>query len=503
MNLILKNKLDISGQNLDAYSRIKYDVVIIGSGAGGGTLAYALATKGMRVLLVERGISIPKEDDNWTEKGALGNKYRTRKNPINHFYVGGATKLYGAALYRLRAQDFVSTSHSNGASPLWPISYDELEPYYCKAEQLYRVHGSLDEDPTEPFHSMPYPYNPISHEPFIQTIVDKLKQNGHKVSSIPRGIDVGPNRTCIFCSTCDGYACKVHGKMDTEVAAILPALQTGNLDLVSEAECLRLTTNSSGTKIIEADIRQRSQVFKVTGHSFVVSGGVKGSPQLLFKSKCSSHPNGLANSSGLVGRYLCGHNAQLLFCLNGLTKIPKLHQKTFALNEFYHGSATFPAALGVIQAAGQIPVWMGFNRLVQPLMRMLASRSLLVFFMNEVLPSYENRIFLEENGNLKTSFTPNNLESFYELRKIAINLFKNAGFPIVLSRKQPLLWHPVGTCRFGRDPQNSVLDQWCRTHDIDNLYVVDGSFLPSAGAVNTALTVMAQALRVGEHLLSK
>ena len=155
-----------------------YDVIIIGTGAGGGTLAYRLAPSGKRILLLERGGYVPREKQNWDSRAVeVENRYHIKEpwydsdgeefHAGTHYFVGGNTKFYGAALIRMRKQDFGQVAHKGGVSPSWPISYDELEPYYTEAEHLYQVHGLRGSDPTEPPASAPYLHPPLSHEPRI------------------------------------------------------------------------------------------------------------------------------------------------------------------------------------------------------------------------------------------------------------------------------------------------------------------------------------------------
>src|SRR5579863_4163935 len=200
----------------------RYDVIIIGSGAGGGTLAHRLAPSGKKILILERGDWLPREARNWSVEDVFGvNRYVSPETwllpdgksfqPQVHYFVGGATKVFGAALYRLRKEDFGALQHHDGVSPAWPISYDEMEPYYTKAEQLYQVHGTRGEDPTEPPSSGPYPFPAVSHEPRIQQLSDDLAKEGLHPFHAPCGIllDEGnpPYSKCVRCQNCDGFPC--------------------------------------------------------------------------------------------------------------------------------------------------------------------------------------------------------------------------------------------------------------------------------------------------------
>ena len=229
----------------------RYDVVIVGTGAGGGTLARALADSGKQILLLERGDFLPRELDNWDSKQVfVDGKYISPDTwydsagqpfqPQVHYFVGGATKMYGAALYRLRPGDFGEIKHADGLSPAWPVGYDELEPWYSRAEWLYQVHGAHGEDPTEGPSSRPYPWPAVSHEPRIQQLSDDLTAAGYHPFHAPCGILLDeadrPASACIRCAFCDGYPCLVHAKSDAEVIAVRPLLGRPNVTLLVNSE---------------------------------------------------------------------------------------------------------------------------------------------------------------------------------------------------------------------------------------------------------------------------
>ena len=241
-----------------------YDVIIVGTGAGGGTLARHLAPSGKRILLLERGDWLPREPQNWLAQDVfVDNRYVSEDTwyddqgkpfqPQIHYFVGGATKLYGAALYRLREEDFGELQHHDGVSPAWPITYDEIEPYYSKAEQLYEVHGAHGEDPTEPYASAPYPFPAVSHEPRIQQLSDDLAAAGYHPFHAPCGIRLNesnmPYSACVRCANCDGFPCAVHGKSDADVLGVRPALEHSNVELLTNAQVVKLETNADGTAV--------------------------------------------------------------------------------------------------------------------------------------------------------------------------------------------------------------------------------------------------------------
>ncbi|MGB8514778.1 MAG: dehydrogenase, partial [Pseudolabrys sp.] len=225
----------------------RFDVIIVGSGAGGGTLARSLAPSGKNILILERGDWLKREADNWDAAAVFEyNRYVSPDTwydrngrpfqPQVHYFVGGATKLFGAALYRLRQRDFAELRHYDGISPAWPISYEEFEPYYARAEEMYHVHGQRGHDPTEPPSSGPYPCPPVSDEPRISQLRDRLIAVGYHPFNAPCAIMLNEANmaysTCIRCKTCDGFPCLVHAKSDAEIVAVRPALEFPNVTLM-------------------------------------------------------------------------------------------------------------------------------------------------------------------------------------------------------------------------------------------------------------------------------
>ena len=344
-----------------------YDVIVIGSGAGGGTLVRRLASTGKRILLLERGDWLPREPANWDAHAVfVDNRYVSEDTwydakgkpfqPQVHYCVGGATKLYGAALYRLRAEDFGALEHDDGTSPAWPIGYDEMEPYYTLAEQLYQVHGARGEDPTEPPASAPYPFPAVSHEPRIQQLSDDLAAAGHHPFHAPCGVMLDeanmPFGRCVRCATCDGFPCLVHAKSDAEVLAVRPALEHPNVTLLTNAEALQLETNATGTAVTGVVVQRDGARETFAGDIVVVSCGAANSAKLLLASANDAHPGGLANGSDEVGRNYMFHNSQAVLALSKEPN-PTVFQKTLGINDFYFGAPEFDFPLGNIQMVGK------------------------------------------------------------------------------------------------------------------------------------------------------
>ena len=512
-----------------------YDVIIIGTGAGGGTLAYALASTGKSILVVERGDYVRREKANWDSRSVnVEGKYQTKEewrdkngkplHPHTNYYVGGNTKFYGAALFRLRREDFGEIRHFGGLSPAWPITYDDLEPYYLKAERLYHVHGKRGEDPTEPPASAPFPHPPISHEPRIQQLSDDFERLGLKPFHTPLGLQIdekNPHTSkCIRCDTCDGYPCLVDAKSDAQTLCVDPALRFPNVTLLTNAYVERLETSASGREVSNVIVSRNGAKESFSASLVVVSCGAINSAALLLRSASDKHPRGLANTSDVVGRHYMGHVNSVMLALSKCPN-PTLYQKTLAVNDFYFGSKdwnypmghfSFVAKLdGVALSAGAPAIAPGWT------LDMMAKHSLSFWLTSEDLPDPNNRVTVDRDGRIVLQYTPNNEEPHRRLIAKLKDLMKQQtkcgvhghechegllARNLFIGDRIPLagVAHQNGTIRFGKDPKTSALDVNCKAHDLDNLYVVDGSFFPSSAAVKPALTIMANALRVADHL---
>jgi choline dehydrogenase-like flavoprotein len=509
----------------------RFDVVIIGTGAGGGTLAYHLARAGKRILVLERGSFLPQEKPNWsTEAVFLDNRYHTKdvwtdKNgkplhPGTGYWVGGNTKVYGAALFRLREQDFGVLHHKGGISPEWPVKYDVFEPYYTQAEELFCVHGKQGLDPTEPRRSGEYPFPAIANEPRMQEIQDALEKRGLRPFPCPLGLKRDEADTleskCIRCDTCDGYPCLVHAKSDSDINCIRQIMRLPNVTLLTQAKVTRLITNAAGTAVesVEAELDGTGKKSSFFGDIVAVCCGAINSAALLLLSASDKHPNGLANSSDMVGRHFMFHQADAILAI-GKEPNKSSYMKTFTLNDFYFGDKDYPFPMGNIQPVGSFHHQM-MKADAPPLtpafvLDLMTTHAVPWWLTTEDLPDPNNRVTINR-GSVQLDYTPNNVESFQRLKDKWIETLKEEGHAdhwlhlnAYFKKRIPLegVGHQNGTCRFGTDPKQSVLDVNCRTHDVDNLYVVDGAFFASSGAVNPSLTIIANALRVGDHLLGR
>jgi choline dehydrogenase-like flavoprotein len=509
---------------------LHYDVIIIGTGPGGGTLAYKLAPSGKNILLLERGGYLPREKDNWSSKSVfIDSKYKANEiwhdkdggtfRPGIHYNVGGNSKVYGAALLRMREQDFGEVKHHGGISPEWPIRYDDLEPYYTQAEHLYHVHGCHGEDPTEGPSSAQYRYAPLKHEPRIQELHDDWTRMGYHPFHLPVGVmrdEPRPEKSaCIRCNTCDGYPCLVNAKADSQVVCVDPALQYPNVTMLTNALVRKLATSPSGREVTEVIVERNGQIEMYKAGIVVVSCGAVNSAALLLKSANDRHPDGLANSSGLVGRHYMCHNNSAMLAISK-TPNPTVFQKTIGLNDFYHASADWDFPMGHISMIGKSD--MDTLRAGAPAfapgfaLDQMAKHSLDFWMTSEDLPDPDNRVLIGKDGSIALHYTENNLEAHRRLADRLKSMLNRLGcedrllpMHLYLGKKIPIAGtaHQCGTVRFGHDPKASVLDVHCKAHDLDNLYVVDASFFVSSSAVNPSLTIIANALRVGDHLFER
>jgi choline dehydrogenase-like flavoprotein len=515
----------------------RYDIIIIGSGPGGATMAWKLAQMGKRILLLERGDYLRRERENWdTEAVFVDARYQAQETwhsstgasfrPGLHYFVGGNSKVYGGVLLRLRKEDFGEIRHADGVSPAWPVGYDEFEPYYQAAEELYHVHGARGEDPTEPPWKKPYAYPPVSHEPRIQQLFDGLKRIGQHPFHLPVGVLLDekdgvplPHSACIRCDRFDGYPCLVNGKADAQIICVDPALRAHpNLTLLTNAYAERLIANANGTAVTGVAVIRHGERMTFAADIIVVACGALSSALLLLRSGDDAHPQGLANSSGLVGRNYMRHNNSTVLAISK-TPNPTRFQKTLGLNDFYFGADDWEYPLGHIQMVGKsdgvqihgegLPDFLHW--LPEKPFEWLATHSIDFWLTTEDLPLPQNRVYYND-GKVHLDLTETNVEALKRLKEklrrmcdsieIHPHLFDRS---LYLGKDIPIggTAHQAGTLRFGPDPATSVLDLDCRAHDLDNLYVTDASFFPSIGAVNPTLTIIANALRVADRIAAR
>ena len=509
-----------------------YDVIVIGSGAGGGTLTHALAPTGKRILLLERGDFLPREPQNWDSKSVwVDLRYHNSGNwtdastgeefpPKQNYYVGGNTKMYGAILFRFRERDFRQIQHVDGVSPAWPLSYADFEPWYTRAEHLYHVHGQRGADPGEPPSAAPYRYPPLSHEPRIAQLEADFTKAGLHPFPLPVGLiydESAPQFSpCIRCATCDGYPCLVNGKADAHIVCVEPALRYPNVTLRTRTRVTRLETDGPGRAVTRVVTDRDGQAETYSADLVVVSAGAINSAALLLASGSERHPAGLGNSSGVVGRHLMMHNNSSLIAFSKVPN-PTRFQKTLGVNDFYFGDPDddggFPYPLGALQMLGKNDATLiAFDAPDAEDPVDLARHSMDFWLTTEDLPLPGNQVLLGRDGRIQLRYTQTNAEAHRRLRgKFEGLLDAIQCRDLVLPGYHYLggrlginaVAHQNGTVRFGTDPATSALDLNCKMHDLDNLYVVDSSFFVSSTAVNPTLTIIANALRVADHIAGR
>lgn len=491
------------------------DVLIIGSGMGGATCAAALAPTGVRITILERGehiadTSAARDAEAIFQRGAFQNDETWSDpagglfNPGNYYYVGGNSKLYGAVMFRYRAEDFDELRHMGGISPGWPISYDEFEPWYQAAEELYEVRGEVGADQTEPAHSGIYPHPPVPHEPGISDAARRLFGQGLSPAHLPLGVDIDAwlagGQT-----GWDAYPNTGRGKKDAESIGIARALQFKNVQLRTSCRVTGLAT-ASEARISSIEFEDDEGKKSITARLVILAAGAVNSAALLLKSANDNFPNGLANSSDQVGRNFMNHNTHAVMSVHPFRKNPSIYQKTLYCNDFYLTGGPNGEPLGNIQLLGKItaPILASQVTAPKPILSWLSNRSIDWYVMSEDLPDPESRVTVKDD-RIILDWRRSNWDAHVCLVRKFKKLLRAAGWPVVLSQAfdRTVPSHQCGTVRFGDDPSQSVLDRWCRSHDHSNLFVVDASFLPNSAAVNPALTIAAQALRVSDHIRQK
>jgi choline dehydrogenase-like flavoprotein len=511
-----------------------YDVIVIGSGPGGASLAHRLAPTGKRILMLERGDFLPRERANWSaETVFVDARYQAKETwygkdgrtfgPGLHYFVGGNSKVYGAALLRLRERDFGEVHHRDGISPAWPLKYDVFEPYYTAAERLFHVHGKRGEDPLEPPASAPYPHPPVTHEPEVEQLAETFRREGLHPFHLPLGILLDerngratPTSVCIRCDAFDGFPCLLNGKADAQVVCIHPLLEKfPNFTLLTNAYVERLQTDGAGRTVRTVHVLREGIREQYSADLVVVACGALSSALLLLRSASDKHPRGLANGSEQVGRNYIRHTMSVLMALLRHPN-PTVFQKTMAASDYYFGSDDWEYPLGLIQMCATVhpeqirgealPGW--HQWLPEWPFEKLAAHSMDFWLQTEDIPRPENRIYYD-GGKVVLDVTETGVEAHKRLRhKLERLMSAHGAHPILIERKFffgkniPIggTAHQAGTARFGADPKTSVLDLNCKAHELDNLYLADASFCPSIGAVNPTLTIIANALRVADHL---
>ena len=490
------------------------DVVIIGSGVGGSAFAMTIASSNASVLIVERGEKL-ETPDGVLDPGEIhrDGKYIAQETwyenkrpfqPWIYYYVGGNTKFFGAVTPRYRLSDFDETEHDGGISPAWPFSYEDLEPFYCEAESLFRVHGEEEADPCDPWRSKPYPHPAVPDEPSIAPVRRRLENVGLNTHPTPLCSDESWLEFAPI--TWDSYPNTGDKKADAENALLSKALEHENVTLLSNARAIKLNTDPAGSEIVSLDVEIGGEQKTITPKWVVVSAGAVNSAALLLRSADEKNPSGLANSSGMVGRNYMSHHCTFLMTIDPTHVNSAVYQKTVSINDFYHGGGKGDRPLGHVQMCGKIspPMVQGIYRWIPELpLRWLCAHSVDWFLVTEDLPDPENRLVVDSKGRIHFSLQRPNYSAHVQLVQKVRAKFKEAGYRWIFSKPFGINYptHQCGTVRMGNDPATAPIDQYCRSYDHPNLLVVDASMLPTSAAVNPALTVLAQSLRAAKRWL--
>jgi choline dehydrogenase-like flavoprotein len=500
---------------LDDTDETDTDILVVGSGMGGGTLAWALRNCGERVLVVERGGFLPREPENHQpEQMYVKGRYRNAGlwydgrtgepfKPGVYYWVGGNTKFYGASMPRFRRSDFTEVRHQEGTSRAWPFGYDDLEPYYCQVERLLDVHGSLGEDPTEPEHSAPYPYPQLDHEPTVERLAASMRTQGLHPFHTPNALNVVTQADRAAVTTADGCPDDTGKKAEADNKLVRPAVEAG-VQLMIDTVVTRLVTSPDGRRVVAAEARHRGRIIRINAKKIVVAGGAVNSAALLLRSATKDHPRGLANSSDLLGRNYMVHNSTFFVAMNPFRVNDTRWQKTLGMNDFYEAGPSTQFPLGNLQMLGKLQ-----GAMIKPArpwapnwaLDLAMRRTVDIYLTTEDLPSLDNRVRFD-NDRIVIDWTPTNLAPHRELVRRVTRIMRKAGYPLIFTEKMGIATnsHMCGTAVAGHDPAASVLDPNCRSHDVENLWVADSSFFPSSAALNPALTIAANALRIAPSI---
>ncbi|HEU0052497.1 MAG TPA: GMC family oxidoreductase, partial [Longimicrobium sp.] len=521
--------VDVS-QTMDIGARRRPHAVVIGSGFGGCMAALELVRAGRRVLMVERGGWVERGPQNWEPAGAfsLTPSYapdsafqvvhgRRRYGQNLCTCVGGASVFYGGASFRLREGDFRASPEIAGDSgAAWPIGYDALEPFYTEAERLLNVAGEAGVDPTEPPRSAPYPQRVPRMAATSERVERAARSLGLKPFRIPLAINHAPElgAVCQACTTCDAFACAVSAKNDL-ATRVIPALVSGGMTLVADTVATRLVER--GGRIIGVECVEKATGRRVTfrGETVILAAGALASAHLLLASGTQRHNPG----GDVVGRYLMRHcNAMTFGAFERRPNPAREYHKQVALHDFYFGSdepgaprgklGNLQQVMGPARGLAQHVLPRPLAAMVEPLADFLTG----MLAIAEDQPQAMNRVVLDPLAvdafglprmTVEHRYTKRDLAARDFLLRKARQVLRRAGARVFVTWKVSTFSHAVGTVRMGKDERTSALDPLCRFRGLDNLYVVDGSFMPTSGGVNPSLTIAANALRVGRALAGR
>lgn len=508
-----------------------YDAIVIGSGFGGSMVAYQLVQAGLKVLLLERGDWVTRGSHNWAGDGSLElTPYATMETPYRvlaggtseimglNSCVGGPSVFYGTVSLRFREGDFdVHPEIVGDSDARWCWNYSDFEPYYTRVEQILNIAGESGNDPTEPYRSLPYPQNLNELSYPAKMIAQASRELGLQPFRLPVAINYSSTQernVCIACNTCDSFACAISAKNDL-ATCVLPMLMDKGLVLKANTVATQLVTQ--GTKIVAVECfdKQTNQTCRYQAKQFILAAGALASPHLILASELQQfNPGGHT-----IGHYLMRHCNGIVFGLFPSDPNPdKQFHKQIGIQDFYfgHPSISNPSGkLGNLQQLETPPVALveaylpkPVGKLVSPLAKRLTGLQVIA----EDQPKYNNHVAIDRTksdrfGLPQLTITHHHTQRDEVARKALIKkakeILRQAGALFFYVHQIKTFSHAVGTVRMGDNPQTSALDPYCRFRGLDNLYVVDGSFMPTSAGVNPSLTIAANGLRVGEQIVNR
>jgi choline dehydrogenase-like flavoprotein len=508
-----------------------FDAIVIGSGFGGSMIARSFVDAGLDVLMLERGDWVVRGPHNWHPDGTLDlTPYATSEPPYRVLAggnsdslvacscIGGPSVFFGGVSLRFREGDFEQHAEiADGSGASWPYRYDDLEPHYTTVEAILDVSGDVASDPTEPFHSAPYPQPPDGLSDTSRMMEAAANELGLRPFRLPLAVNYrngsGTGRSgCARCTTCDTFACAVGAKNDL-ATCVLSDLVGRGMRLEPNTVVTRLLHHKGAITGVECHHKQTGRVWYPRASTYVLSAGALGSPHVLLASGLDR-----VNPAGhMVGRHLMRHCNAIAFGI--FPRRPnrrKQFHKQIGIHDFYFGHPSIDepfGKLGSIQQLQTPPIALVRSALPRPLGPFVGPAiehvtGLLV--MAEDQPRLANGVAVDWSDRDRFGLPRLTIEHRYTARdraacralvRQAKKVLWRAGAPVTYVHRIKSFSHSVGTARFGADPATSVLDPFCGFRGIDNLYVVDASFMPTAAGVNPSLTISANALRVGEKIV--
>lgn len=506
-----------------------YDAIVIGSGFGGSFAALPLVEAGARVLMIERGDWVPRASHNWEPHGTMElTPFYTLETPYRVVAggqtpvigqcgcVGGASVFYGGVSFRLRPADFELKPEIAGrdSGARWPIGYADLEPYYDRVEERLEVAGEAGRDPTEPPRRRPFPQSPLEPSPTSRMMEAAGRDLGLRPFPLPLAIHYGGGNGrngCAACPTCDTFACAISAKNDL-ATCVLPDLMRKGLSLRTNTVAIRLVTRGRRIQEVQCVDRTSGRTLAVRGERVILAGGALASPHLLLASGLPAlNPAGEA-----IGRHLIRHCCAIVF--GAFPRLPdhgRHFQKQFGFHDFYFGHPSVAEPGGMLGSIQQIqtppPALVKTHAppLVAPLLLRVVPHATGLLVIAEDQPRPENAVALDRGRTdrfglpqlvVHHRYTPRDLRARKALCRQARRILRRAGALFFYTHFIKTFSHAAGTVRFGDDPGSAPLDRFCRLRGVENLFVVDASFMPTVGGVNPSLTIAANALRVGDHI---